>query len=59
DQRDECFHLGGEPFIPVVEQLPPHLHAAGGDIQAGQRSGGEGLHAGQAAAAAQLRAGRG
>ena len=27
----------------MVEQLPPHLHAAGGDIQAGQRSGGEGI----------------
>ena len=42
-QRDEGFHLGGEPFILVVKQLPPHLHAAGGDIQAGQRSGGEGI----------------
>lgn len=27
----------------MVEQLPPHLHAAGGDIQAGQRSGGKGI----------------
>lgn len=34
---------GGEPFILVVEQLPPHLHAAGGDIQASQRSGGKGI----------------
>ena len=38
-----AFIWGGEPFIPMVEQLPPHLHTAGGDIQAGQCSGGKGI----------------
>ena len=41
-QLNKGFHLGCEPFVLVIEQLPVHGDSAVGDMEAGDTPGGEG-----------------